>query len=711
MKKLFYLLSSAALLFGAASCDKGDVEENIVPEVKKTSIVLNATIADDTRTTLDGKKVDWAEGDCIYLVTSDKTWGKPYVSSSDTQITTIAEYVYSGGAFTDQSDANLPALTEGTDYTVHAMYARADQKTYHRGAATSHRLLATQSQDCANPTAHIATNDALVGKFTVTGGAVNTVDVTMNHIYTMMEVDVKNTTGKEIEITKFEMEAAGATLAGDFTVNYGNTLVPVDVTFKDYGYDMITVNVANGTVANNGTLPIYFVMAPLTDYSGDVTFTVTDSEGYVYTKTVAVEEISFEAGKYNTTGYTISEGEVPFALSGDYVIVGLNQEVYCALSSDADGSRRAYKALDDYGAFASAEGYPTDDEKIIWNIQRVSGGFTIKNGDNYLSWNSGAVANLSSEEYVVAIAQNDNGTYTIKSHDETRVFAKNADNQYGYAFYALSTNGVKELYLKPVVADTRSQLAAPVLTINNITDAGFTVSWNAVDNAVQYVVTCDGKSVKTDETSCVISELKSGTEYAVTVTAIPSDYTLYRSATASTTATTKAAAGSGKTYTKITTVDELSDGKYLIVYEEGGLAANGSKNVSTSSGGIGYNASNVNVVINANTIAGSDEIDNAVVTIAKSGDKYTVQNAAGDYMNSAANTNGYTKNATADNQHLCAISFDANNNAVIANFDGSTHLTINKNNGSPLFRFYKVSTLTGSNASKYAYPALYKLVE
>lgn len=713
MKKLFYLLSSAALLFGAASCDKGDVEEDIVPEVKKTSIVLNATIADNSRTTLDGLKVDWAEGDYIYLVTSDETWGQPYVSSSNTNITTIASYQYTNGAFADASSTELPALTEGQEYTVHAMYARTDQKSFHRGAASTHRLQATQLQDCSDPTAHIATEDALVGKFNITGGTTNTVDVAMNHIYTMMEVDVKNTTGKEIEISKFEMEAANAALAGDFTVNYSNTAVAIDVTLKENttGYDKITVNVTNGTVANNGTLPIYFVMAPLTDYSGDVTFTVTDSEGYTYTKTVAVEEISFEAGKYNKTGYTISEGEVPFELSGDYVIVALNQEVYCALSSDADNTRRAYKALDDYGTFASAEGYPTDDEKIIWNIQRVSGGFTIKNGDNYLSWNTGAVANLSSDEYVVAIAQNDNGTYTIKSHDETRVFAKNASNQYGYAFYALSTDGVKELYLKPVVTDTRSQLAAPVLTINNITDAGFTVSWNAVDNAVQYVVTCDGKSMKTEETSYAINELKSGTEYAVTVTAIPSDYTLYRSATASTTAATKAAAGSDKTYTKITTIDELSDGKYLIVYEAGNLAANGSKNVSTSSGGIGHNASNVNIVINANTIAGSDEIDNAVVTIAKSGEKYTIQNAAGDYLNSGDNTNGYTKGDASKNTHLCTISFDTNSCAVIANYNETTNLTINTNNGTPLFRFYKVTTLKGSYSSNYAYPALYKLSE
>lgn len=492
MKKLFYLLSSAALLFGAASCDKGDVEENIVPEVKKTSIVLNATIADDTRTTLDGKKVDWAEGDCIYLVTSDETWGKPYVSSSDTQITTIAEYVYSGGAFTDKSDANLPALTEGTDYTVHAMYARADQKTYHRGAATSHRLLATQSQDCANPTAHIATNDALVGKFTVTGGAVNTVDVTMNHIYTMMEVDVKNTTGKEIEITKFEMEAVGATLAGDFTVNYGNTVVPVDVTFKANDYDKITVNVANGTVANNGTLPIYFVMAPLTDYSGDVTFTVTDSEGYVYTKTVAVEEISFEAGKYNTTGYTISEGIEPTDYSGTYVLLVENESKYYALSStNAISSTRLDGVLYDYNG---AENVVSSELNLVWTITREGSTYYVENNGKYLTWqaeNQSATsgvnyASVKTDKYPLIISAIDGGGVAIRSKNlNTRYLSLNG--QY-FAFYN-STNYVYQFTFVPA-----TYVALPELTWGNETTA------IAYDDTTEHTVT-----VTTDATSVSVA--------------------------------------------------------------------------------------------------------------------------------------------------------------------------------------------------------------
>lgn len=453
MKKLFYLLSSAALLFGAASCDKGDVEEDIVPEVKKTSIVLNASIADNSRTTLDGLKVDWAEGDYIYLVTSDETWGQPYVSSSNTNITTIASYQYTNGAFTDASSTELPALTEGQEYTVHAMYARSNQKSYHRGAASTHRLQATQSQDCSDPTAHIATEDALVGKFNITGGTTNTVDVAMSHIYTMMEVNIENTTGKEIEISKFEMEAANAALAGDFTVNYGNTAVAIDVTLKENttGYDKITVNVTNGTVANNGTLPIYFVMAPLTDYSGNVTFTVTDSEGYTYTKTVAVEEISFEAGKYNTTGYTISEGVAPVDYSGTYVIMQADANgTYYFMSAENGSSRGNNRKAVSTGVTTlptSLNSIPSMCNAARWNISKVEGGkYILQSADNekYISGASSSSnyakldADVANAELVELEYDETNQTFKIISVNvPTKAISLNAS--YGlYAFYTTS---------------------------------------------------------------------------------------------------------------------------------------------------------------------------------------------------------------------------------------------------------------------------------
>lgn len=291
-------MSVAAAAFALAGCQEKDVE-TFEPNVNEGSTFeLYADIA-QTKTTLDGYNLEWENGDVIYMVTTDKTWGKPYAEDNDGA--TIAEFTYNDGMF-----APNMSIADGS-YTFNAIYTRADQKSYHRAAATSHQLKAIQIQDCANPTAHVKDNDALVGTFTATTPLVEPASVEMNHLYTMMEVDVKNNTGAEIEVVKFEMTATDADLAGVFSVT---SFESSTIKTKSGESDKITVHLTGGTVANGSKLPVYFVMAPLSDYSGDVTFRVTDADSKTYTKTVSLNNKSFLAGKYNTTSYTISAADV-----------------------------------------------------------------------------------------------------------------------------------------------------------------------------------------------------------------------------------------------------------------------------------------------------------------------------------------------------------------------------------------------------------------
>ena len=294
-------MSMAAAAFSFAGCQVDEMDAPIAKEEGSTFEFV-ANIA-QTKTTLDvanGYKVDWEEGDLVYMVTSDGTWGKPW-SSENSNIETIAEFKYADGKFTSEA-----TIADG-EYTFKGMYAVASQKSYHRGASSTHKLEAIQTQDCENPTAHIKANDALVGTFTATVPMTKMAKMNMSHLYTLMQVNVKNTTGAAIEVTKFEMTAAGADLAGVFNVTAFDTPA---ITTKQNATSTITVNVTGGSVENNASLPVYFVMAPLSNYAGDVTFKVTDSEGKTYTKTVTMNGISFEAGKYNTTPYTIKEADV-----------------------------------------------------------------------------------------------------------------------------------------------------------------------------------------------------------------------------------------------------------------------------------------------------------------------------------------------------------------------------------------------------------------
>lgn len=288
-------LSCAIALLSLVACQK---EALTISEPSEGSTF--DLFADITKTTLNGKVVDWENGDILYLVTSNETWGKPY--SEDKSGETIANFTYDGTKF-----SSTQTIEDGT-YTFHAIYADDSQRSYHRGAGTTHSLQIVQTQDCSAPTAHIKSNDALVGKFEATTPLTAGAAVAMSHIYTIMEVDIKNSTAADATINSFTMNAEGANLAGIFTVNYEKS--PIDVTFDKNGSSSITVNLTNGTVAKDATIPVYFVMAPLDDYSGKVTLSVTDSNENVYTTTKTVNNKTFAAGTLNKTGFTISDANL-----------------------------------------------------------------------------------------------------------------------------------------------------------------------------------------------------------------------------------------------------------------------------------------------------------------------------------------------------------------------------------------------------------------
>lgn len=307
MKRIFTTLVSLATLVGFVSCQK--TEQTLSQNTEGSRFTLSADIL-QTKTTVNGLEVNWEEGDILYLVTTNGTWGKPY--KEDNAGASIAEYTYLAGTFASEAK-----ITNG-NYTFNALYGSASQKSYHRGASTTYNLQSTQSQDCSNPTGHLKLNDALAGTFNATVPMKNPASVSMSHIFAIMRVDVKNATGADVELKSFEMSAAGATLAGIFTVNFANT--PIDITEKSGQSSSIKVNLTNGAVASGESLPVYFVMAPLAGYSGDVTFTVTDVNDVEYTKTVTLTNISFEAGSLNTTPYTITTGVVPSYYAWDLSI-------------------------------------------------------------------------------------------------------------------------------------------------------------------------------------------------------------------------------------------------------------------------------------------------------------------------------------------------------------------------------------------------------
>lgn len=279
-------------------------------------------------------------------------------------------------------------------------------------------------------------------------------------------------------------------------------------TIKEYGYinnfaDNVTLNYSsemNITANSEAGMTAYFTCFPFEVATGE-TFTVTvTTASKIFTKTVTVQEgraLAFAAGDSSTfavdmTGATEEENET---LSGDYVITVSQSNVNYAMSSAAEGNRLAPIVITPENPFK------TDDETLVWTINKSGDNYTISQGENYLSWESGNSATTSTTPYELVITKNKSeGTYQIASAaTPSRILAKKDQAALGFGFYTGSQT--KDLTLIPA-----EYVKLPEITLDQTT---LTLSYN--DTETHYIpVTL--KNAETQDVSVAIYDGTEGTE-------------------------------------------------------------------------------------------------------------------------------------------------------------------------------------------------------
>lgn len=289
-------------------------------------------------------------------------------------------------------------------------------------------------------------------------------------------------------------------------------------TIKEYGYinnfaDNVTLNYSsemNITANSEAGMTAYFTCFPFEVATGE-TFTVTvTTASKIFTKTITVQEgraLAFAAGDSSTfavdmTGAAEEENET---LSGDYVITATQSETTYAMSSLAESSRLAPVVI------TPSNPYKTGDETLIWTITKSGDNYTISQGENYLSWESGNSATTSTTPYELVITKNKSeGTYQIASAaTPSRILAKNTQATYGFGFYTGSQT--KDLTLIPA-----EYVKLPEITLDPST---LTLSYN--DTETHYIpVTL--KNAETQDVSVAIYDGTEGTEQPDWITT--SDY-------------------------------------------------------------------------------------------------------------------------------------------------------------------------------------------
>ena len=134
----------------------------------------------------------------------------------------------------------------------------------------------------------------------------------------------------------------------------------------------------------------------------------------------------------------------------------------------------------------------------------------------------------------------------------------------------------------------------------------------------------------------------------------------------------------GSKYVKVTSVDDFTDGQYLIVYEEDGLAFDGSLETLDAVG------NTITVAINNNEIAVTEATSASEFTINTTEGTSTIKSASGYYIGRTASSNGM--NSSASEAYTNTISL-IEGNAVITSSGGPT-LRFNDASNQNRFRYY-----------------------
>ena len=160
---------------------------------------------------------------------------------------------------------------------------------------------------------------------------------------------------------------------------------------------------------------------------------------------------------------------------------------------------------------------------------------------------------------------------------------------------------------------------------------------------------------------------------------------------------------SGTTYVKVTSTAGITDGEYLIVYEdaEGNPKAPVAFDGSLAPVKLDVASNNIEVSITSNTIAGNTDIDAATFTINTTAG--TIQTKDGYYIGQTSNANGLATSTTTE--YTNTISIENDGSATIIS-SGGAYLRYNSANDNLRFRYFKSSTYTAQKAI-----ALYKKVD
>lgn len=494
------------------------------------------------------------------------------------------------------------------------------------------------------------------------------------------------------------------------------------------GGNAITLNYDD--VAVTGDFPVYFVTMP---QQGNTLTVVVKTNKFTYTKSFG--PVNFTEGMFSRFSVKLPTGipVVDTDYTGDWVITGVNGEVVSAALAYVNGnnnlkSQKVTLNLDDEKILSTVvddikmhfEKVTTGDYAGLYTIKDNSGNYLYAAGtgtNNHLKGNQ----TINGAGYYWNVEKESNGTYTIKASSSNRNVMQYNSGSSIFSCYETSTSQkpvtlypaswleeeeqeevVNESTLEnPYTPAQVNELAQKLGTrsLENVYVSGIVneVSISTQYGNADYYISADGSTTdrfyiyrgKYLDGAVFTSDdqLNVGDEVTVCGTLV-----LYNGITPEFTSNSKIVSiGSEEPdpdfvgYIKVTSSNDLTDGQYLIVYEGGNLAFDGSRETLDAI------SNTITVSISASKIEASETID-ASAFIYDATEGY-LKSASGLYIGQTSDANGLMTSSDPLKNEVTIV--DGNANIVGS---GGAYLRYNKASNQTRFRYYKSASYTNQEA-------------
>lgn len=300
MKKIF---SWAGLVAAAAMALVGCAEEIDQPNVDLGAGVPYELVANpvETKTVNDGMSTKWAEGDALNVFYTE-AGSTEYGSNCQFTVSDVESGVFAGTL--------TAALDEAKSYDWYLSYPYSQHVKTPAATSGGYVYMGDSrglKQSEYGSMAHLVGSACPLYAVVKANPATTPLDVTLQHLTSVVELCVTNNTGAPLSISKVKLTVPESGLVGSYYVDFVST--PVAYTPKDGStYDSSEVSVTNPTeLAVGESAKLYLVVKPMTIEEGK-TWSISINGLQAEEKTLA-SAVTFKAGEIQTVNYDFKGAE------------------------------------------------------------------------------------------------------------------------------------------------------------------------------------------------------------------------------------------------------------------------------------------------------------------------------------------------------------------------------------------------------------------